>query len=568
MRHLLTTAIAFAMAAIASGCTAPPRTTMLYSTENPQPSYDDQYTLDEDNTVFITFSGGGMRAAALSYGVLKELKAQKLESENSSNKKDSPKRLIDEVDLVSSVSGGSVTAAYWALKGSDEFDWTPENSNNPEGHKEHFVEHFLQRDIQTPMIAKGILTLPWTLFVGSGYNRINLLVEHLEDENLFGDATFGTLIHPILGKGGEGLTNHIKRPHLIINATDMETGYIFSFTQDQFDLICADLTKMRLADAVAASAAYPILLSALTLENHSPCDAQELMARKKIRKWHIDAEDNARPKWITKYLDPQVRYETYPRKVLRARRALEFLTPDEEGENRYVHLLDGGIVDNLGLSLPLTLIAEGRANQFLNHIPPIWVPQQVELTAIEPRSDDKHLTRGKSGDESDPDDQNHENERHDRLCAIILVNARSQPDRDYEKSSVPPGIASTLFSTFGAAVDSTSLLLTDKAVSLSGAYRCIGVDGEAGVSVIRVDFDSIPDRYRDCRKDFHNISTSWSLSEREVNALIKIGGALLRESQGYSKLVSKLGGAMNGAEAVGQQMQDACEVLQQDRIGQ
>lgn len=553
MRDLLTVAFAFAMAAIGSGCTSPPRTTMLHNTESPQPSYDDQYTLDEDNTVFITFSGGGMRAAALAYGVLKELKAQKLESEDgSNNKQDNPKRLIDEIDLVSSVSGGSVTAAYWALKGSDEFDWTPENSNNSEGHKEHFVEYFLQRDIQTPMIAKGILTLPWTLFVGLGYNRINLLVEHLEDEKLFGDATFGTLIHPILGKGGEGLTNHIKRPHLIINATDMETGYVFSFTQDQFDLICADLTKMRLADAVAASAAYPIFLSALTLENHSPCDAQELMARKKIRKWHIDVEGNARPNLIAKYLNTP--YDRSPREVLRARRALEFLTPDKEGENRYVHLLDGGIVDNLGLSLPLTLFAEKHASQDSTHTVPIWVP----LSNL--------WTIGLRGD--DPEDQNLENERHNRICAIILVNARSQPDRDYENSSMPPGIDSTLFSTFGAAVDSTSLLLTDKAVSLPGAYKCVGVDGEAGVTIIRVDFDSIPDEYRDCRKDFHNISTSWSLSEGEVNALIKIGGALLRESHGYSELVGKLGGAMNGAKADGQQIQGACQILQQDRIGQ
>jgi hypothetical protein len=59
----------------------------------------------------ITFSGGGTRAAALSYGVLRELKETRIRLDGRS------RPLLDEIDLISSVSGGSFTAAYFGLHG-------------------------------------------------------------------------------------------------------------------------------------------------------------------------------------------------------------------------------------------------------------------------------------------------------------------------------------------------------------------------------------------------------------------------------------------------------------------
>lgn len=52
----------------------------------------------------LTFSGGGTRAAALSYGALQGLAATTVRISGGK------RRLIDEVDLISSVSGGSFTA--------------------------------------------------------------------------------------------------------------------------------------------------------------------------------------------------------------------------------------------------------------------------------------------------------------------------------------------------------------------------------------------------------------------------------------------------------------------------
>ena len=49
----------------------------------------------------------------------------------------------------------------------------------------------------------------------------------------------------------------------------MTLGARFEFTQDQFDLLCSDLSTVPVARAVAASSAFPILLSPLTLHNYS-----------------------------------------------------------------------------------------------------------------------------------------------------------------------------------------------------------------------------------------------------------------------------------------------------------
>jgi NTE family protein len=66
--------------------------------------------------LFLTFSGGGTRAAALSYGVLEELRKTEVVI-------DGRKRsLLDEVDGISSVSGGSFTAGYYGLFGDRIFE--------------------------------------------------------------------------------------------------------------------------------------------------------------------------------------------------------------------------------------------------------------------------------------------------------------------------------------------------------------------------------------------------------------------------------------------------------------
>src|SRR6187402_1427992 len=68
-----------------------------------------------DHNIILAFSGGGTRAAALSYGVMEELRDTRIDS------KGQQMRMLDEVDLISSVSGGSFTSAYYGLYGDDLF---------------------------------------------------------------------------------------------------------------------------------------------------------------------------------------------------------------------------------------------------------------------------------------------------------------------------------------------------------------------------------------------------------------------------------------------------------------
>jgi len=66
---------------------------------------------DPGTLYFLAFSGGGTRAAAFSYGVLEELRRTEVVIDGQR------RRLIDEVDIISGVSGGSFTALAYSLYG-------------------------------------------------------------------------------------------------------------------------------------------------------------------------------------------------------------------------------------------------------------------------------------------------------------------------------------------------------------------------------------------------------------------------------------------------------------------
>ena len=72
-------------------------------------------TNNPDALVFLAFSGGGTRAAALSYGVVEELWRTSIVVKGHQHS------LLDEVDLIAGVSGGSFTALAYALCGERLF---------------------------------------------------------------------------------------------------------------------------------------------------------------------------------------------------------------------------------------------------------------------------------------------------------------------------------------------------------------------------------------------------------------------------------------------------------------
>ena len=71
---------------------------------------------DKDHLVLLsTFSGGGTRAAAFAYGVLEALRDTEISLEGKATS------LLQKMNSISGVSGGSFTAAYYGLFGDRIF---------------------------------------------------------------------------------------------------------------------------------------------------------------------------------------------------------------------------------------------------------------------------------------------------------------------------------------------------------------------------------------------------------------------------------------------------------------
>ena len=255
---------------------------------------------EEELFVILAFSGGGTRAAAFSYGVLEGLRGVTYQP-----RAGAVRSLLDDVDVISSVSGGSFTAAHYALFGAEGF--------------KDFEESFLYRNIEAALITRALAPWNWARLARSDYSRIELAAD-LYDETVFKGATFATLLQAPRG----------RRPYVLLNATDMTAGQRFEFTQDHFDLLCSDLSQVPVARAVAASSAFPVLLSPLTLHNHAggPCETFRA------------------PTWLQTALES-------PREPRRRALAQTLLSYRERVKDRpFVHLLDGALSDNIGLRGP------------------------------------------------------------------------------------------------------------------------------------------------------------------------------------------------------------------------
>jgi NTE family protein len=250
--------------------------------------------------VVVSFSGGGTRAAALAYGVLEALRDTMIEWQGRKV------RLLDEVDVISSISGGSFPAAYYALRGDRTF--------------EEFPGKFLYRPIQSELIRLALTPASWLKLAASAYGRSDLAAEFY-DREVFGGATYADLLR------------RDRRPFVVLNATDMTTGLPFPFVQDQFDLLCSDLAGVKLARAAAASSAFPGGLTALTFWNYAgSCGYQQ-------------------PAWVALAMqDHAARVDA--RRTARAENRLSLADPARP----YLHLTDGGVADNLGLRGPLDAI--------------------------------------------------------------------------------------------------------------------------------------------------------------------------------------------------------------------
>jgi len=254
----------------------------------------------EDLMLVLSFSGGGTRAAAFSYGVLEGLRTTEVPI---GGKK---RRLLDEVDVISGVSGGSFTAAYYGLYGDRIF----------EDYESRFLKKNVQGDILTAMFLNPV---NWFRLSSPIFDRSDLAAEYY-DENVFDRKTFGDMLER-------------KGPLILINATDMSMGSRFVFHQRYFNVICSDLSKFPVARACAASSAVPGVLTSITVKNYAGSCG---------------------------FVLPTMRgTESRNFRVREMREHMELVL--DVKKKPYFHLIDGGVADNLGLrSLEETVDAVGN----------------------------------------------------------------------------------------------------------------------------------------------------------------------------------------------------------------
>lgn len=259
-----------------------------YRVRQPPPS-----TAAPDLIVLVAISGGGKRSSSFGYGALMGMRDTMVPT------RVGPRPLLDFVAAMSGVSGGSFPVAYYGLQRDAAFG--------------KFETDFLYSD--TNSYIYGIYLLPWHWrWLAEPDVGTNDYMERIYDRTMFHGATYNDL--------------QAKGPPIIaVGATDLSYGSPFLFNQEYFDLICSDLSSLPISRAVAASNGFPGLFSPVTLTNR----AQDCGGRQ--------------PAWV-RAITPAEEADPLSRQAADKRLVMRYL---DTNRTKYVHLVDGGVSDNLAL---------------------------------------------------------------------------------------------------------------------------------------------------------------------------------------------------------------------------
>ncbi len=423
---------------------------------------------NHENLVILAFSGGGTRAAAFSYGVLEFLRRTEVTGPQGNTV-----RLLDVVAVVTGVSGGSFTALAYGLYGDRLFD--------------EYERRFLKRNVQGEIVARTFSPGNWGMLGSTGVGRSELASE-LYDEILFEGATFGDLDR------GTG-------PLILASATDLSTGARFVFHQATFDILCSDLSAVRLSRAAAASSAVPVVLSPVTLNNYGGTCNRVV------------------PAWVKGFIDnPEP-----PRPAARAIRSLRAAEGLGDGAGRpFLHLIDGGVSDNVGMRSVLDSLEI--------------------LEALHDAGQPTPLDRA-------------------RRIIVFVVNSVSKPPTDWDAREEPPNPVSILLKSAGVPIDHFSYesieLLRDTAARWNSIRRLRSVPAaaaaaakdpaleaalrtpDAEIYAIDVSFAALADP---AEFDYLNRQpTSFVLPDEAVDRLRAAAGTIIMASPEFQRLLRDTG---------------------------
>ena len=358
-------------------------------------------TANTDSTlVCLSFSGGGARAGAMAYGVVRTLSETRIAG---------GKRLVDEVDVISASSGGAFPAAFLGAFGPRKF-------------LDEFRQTVLQRDLGMGTFWRAALC-PYNLvrICSPWFNRSDLASELYED-TIYGDLTYAAL-------------QRQGRPFVVLNATDMLDGSRFEFTQDKFDTLGSSLSQVKLARAVASSAAFPVLLTPVAFRDYN-----------------------------------------YP-------------------QARWIHLIDGGLVDNLGVGYVLESYQRGAIHDLI-------AAGKVERVVF------------------------------------VVVNARNRVPEELSASPQAPGAGTALVYGLDAAIDRRSDDQSRLLAELSERGVIPGLEGAPEVHYIEIDLDDLPDREQ--RERLLGVETTFGLPEETIDELVEAAARLLAENAVFKHIQAEL----------------------------
>jgi NTE family protein len=276
--------------------------------------------------------------------------------------------VLDEVDVITGVSGGSFTALAYGLYGDKLFA--------------EYQQRFLKHNVQGEIMARAFNPVNWGKLGSRAWGRSELAAQ-LYDDILFNGATFGDLDR------GTG-------PLILVSATDISTGSRFVFNQRTFDIICSDLNAVPLSRAAAASSAVPVVLSSVTINNYGgTCNA-------------------VTPSWAKPFLEsPEP-----PRPAARALRSLKAGQALADSVHRpYLHLVDGGVSDNVGMRAVLDAL------EILETLHEVGLPTVLDSA---------------------------------KRIIVFVVNSLSSPPTNWDESENPPGTLDTLLKATGTPIDAFS----------------------------------------------------------------------------------------------------------------
>jgi NTE family protein len=422
---------------------------------------------DADRPVILmTFSGGGSRAAALAAAVLQDM------AETTYTAASGSFRLTDDVRLISSVSGGSVTAAWFGLN---------RDARHPDGNLAELRDKFLGQNNMSDLELDAVNPITWARLAFTKYTRIEAL-EDLLDQKLFHDAPMKQLNQP-------------GKPVVLLNTTDISGGYTFALSPRRMDDICSSLDDLKISTGVAASAAFPVLLSPVSFYDYSTGCAGRLRSGEWFQSdlsnpftLHVNLEE---------YRD--ARYSNDLRHGSNAFRKIDHL-----------YFLDGGLADNLGIrTLRSAIIAP------------------YDSVGLLPAINDGKVNK----------------------LVVVVVNARSDPPNDLYQQNTTPGLISAVNAVISVPIDANTansqIGLVQLLTELASAAALVDQAKFRGMQIygVTVDFDQIPSdtpEHRQLRDVVKDIPTSWSLSQPQMQAIDAAGRLLLRSDPCYVALVKDL----------------------------